>query len=208
MPSTRCCFLLPPKAPSRPPPELPRAENSVLSFYLMNDTFMNNQMILVKILLKDIKNIPGSSSPSTAAFASQKRSFPFLYFEFLGFFLGVEEGVCYYCIPPSCFLKPPRILHNFIFFAAGEAPSSKQDPADPWSSPGEETALPKMTKALFFPPFRLRASLPPSLFPSPAPGGDPTSSALLRSPLFSPKFNLTRPLEPREERTEINYVKK
>lgn len=31
-----------------------RSKNS-LQFYLMKDTFMNNQMILIKILLKDVK---------------------------------------------------------------------------------------------------------------------------------------------------------
>lgn len=37
-----------------PPFLFSRSKNS-LQFYLMKDTFMNNQMILIKILLKDVK---------------------------------------------------------------------------------------------------------------------------------------------------------
>lgn len=37
-----------------PPLLFSRSKNS-LQFYLMKDTFMNNQMILIKILLKDVK---------------------------------------------------------------------------------------------------------------------------------------------------------
>lgn len=50
-------FLCPtPKKLLSPSPRLlfSRSKNS-LQFYLMKDTFMNNQMILIKILLKDVK---------------------------------------------------------------------------------------------------------------------------------------------------------
>lgn len=47
-PSKKTCFL------PMPPLLFSRSKNS-LQFYLMKDTFMNNQMILIKILLKDVK---------------------------------------------------------------------------------------------------------------------------------------------------------
>lgn len=45
----------PKKLPSPIPPLLFFCSKNSLQFYLMKDTFMNNQMILIKILLKDVK---------------------------------------------------------------------------------------------------------------------------------------------------------